>query len=561
MADDDAPTDDVLEDDASDETAADADLEDEAPAYSTPRLEAIRAPVPGDAPAGIDMKYEDEFQELKDQIDAMGAATGDVSFDEIVNLATSILSDKSKDLTVASYLILGLTRTSGYAGVAEGLASVRAVVEGFWEDAFPPLRRIRGRQSALQFVAERTSDWVKQNKSVLEDRDAIEVAQAEVAALQAFVTETMGEDAPAFSGLNRELRERLRLTPKPAAPEPEPEPEPEPKADAPAAAAAPAAPQAPASTPAPASGGGGSSTYTTVSEAQSAIFQIAGFLRSQDPNSATAVSLQRAARWDAIPQAPPTGAIPDPPEDVRQIYAGMVSSGNHAVLIKEGEGAFARPPFHFWLDLQRLLATSYKAMGPPGAAALSALEAATAALVRRLPALPTLTFLYGTPFADPLTIAWLDEIASSEEGGGGGGGSGLSPATEEAIQEAREKASGGDVPGAVAMLMTDAGAPRDRFERTVTAAELCLSAGRHDVALGLIEDADEAIQKHRLDIWDPTTAARALRILHTSSAARIGSATSPAQVEALSARANEAFSRLTRIDPAHAMRSTKPPAK
>ncbi len=47
-------------------------------------------------------------------------------------------------------------------------------------------------------------------------------------------------------------------------------------------------------------------------------------------------------------------------------------------------------------------------------------------------------------------------------------------------------------------LTADAGAPRDRFERTVAAAELCLGAGRADVALGLLETADAAIQAHQL---------------------------------------------------------------
>ncbi|MGB3543457.1 type VI secretion system domain-containing protein, partial [Rubrivirga sp.] len=175
------------------------------------------------------------------------------------------------------------------------------------------------------------------------------------------------------------------------------------------------------------------------------------------------------------------------------------------------------------------------------------------------PALPTLSFLGGTPFADPLTIAWLDKIASSDEGGGGGGG-GLSPATEEAVKDAREKASGGDVPGAVSALMAEAGAPRDRFERTVTAAELCLGSGRPDVALGLLDGADEAIRLHRLDVWDPATASRALRTLYTCSSALLATAKTPERAQALSAQADDAFARLTRLDPAHAMRSTKAPA-
>lgn len=540
-------TDGAPEGDAPEEEAP----EDDAPApFSTPRLESIRAPISGDAPGGIDMKYEDDFQELKAEVDALGAATGDVDFDRIVDLSTTILSERSKDLTVAGYLILGLTRTQGYAGVAEGLAAVRAVTEGFWEDAFPPLRRMRGRQAALQFVAERTSAWVKDEKATPADRESLEQALTEIESLQAFVMEAMGDQAPAFSGLGREVREALRRLPKPKAPEPDPPP---------AAAASPgAAPQAAAqAAPAAQASGspGESASYSTVSEAEVVAVRVAGFLRSEAPFSATAVSILRAVRWDAIAQPPPTGVIPPPREPQRKAFEAMATSGNHAGLVTQAEGTFSQPPFHFWLDLQRLTAAALKALGAPAAAALAALETHTAAFVRRLPALPTLTFQDGTPFADPLTISWLDEIAMSEGGGGGGATS----ASDAAIQEAREQAATGDVAGAVASLMAGAGAPRDRFERAVTAAELCLGAGRPDVAVGLLDGAEDDINTYRLDVWDPAMASRALRVQHASCTGLILLTADPARKKVLLDRAETVFNRLTRIDPAHAMRATKPP--
>lgn len=550
------PDPDTVEDDSVEEPSDEESASAEAPdVFTTPRLESIRTPIPGGAPGGIDMKYEDDFQTLKAEVDLLGAATGDVDFDKIVDLSTQILSEKSKDISVASYLILGLTRTAKYEGIAEGLAAVRSVTESFWEDAFPPLRRMRGRQAALQFVAERTSAWIQDNKAEPGDRESLTHAQAEAEALQAFVTESMGEDAPAFSGLVRELREQLRRLPKPKPPKEDPPPAKEPDASstadpAPSSASAPAAPS-------PASGGDAS--FSTPSEAERVVMKVATFLQEEDPYNATAFAIRRAVRWNGLTTPPPPGVIPPPPGHRRDALAGMVTAGNHPLLVSQGEGTFPQAPFHFWLDLQRLLATSLKTLGPPAAAALSVVESTTAALVTRFPSLPSLTFQDGTPFADPMTMSWLEELTASD--GGGAGGSEMSAESEAAIKEARDQAAGGDVPGAVAALMANAGAPRDRFERTVIAAELCLGAGRADVALGLLETADDAIRTHQLDVWDPGTASKALRLIHTCCSQLVPTAGSPDRASALNERASDAFNRLSRLDPAHAMRSTPAPKR
>ncbi len=516
---------------------------------TTPRIEAIRAPIPGDAPAGVDMTYEDDFQALKAQVDALGAATGDVDFGAIVDLATTILTERSKDLTVASYLTLGLTRTAGYAGIAEGLAATRALVEGFWDQAFPPPRRMRGRQAALQFVAERASTWIQTERATPDDRQSLAHAEAEASALQAFATEAMGDDAPAFSGLVREVREQIRRLPKP---EPEPVADAEPSSD-PSAAPRPVD-AAPAPTPASASPTGADVAFTTAKEAGLVVMKVAQFYREADPLDAVPFSLVRAVRWGAVAGTPPSGRIPPPLAARRDALAGMATAGNHAVLVREGEASFQQSPFHFWLDLQRLVATALQALGPPAAAAHTAVVDATAALVRRVPALPSATFQDGTAFADPLTRAWLDEVAAPagaivprEES-----------ASADAIQEARTQAAGGDVPGAVAGLMAGAGAPRDAFERRVAAAEMCLGAGRPDVGLALLDEADDALRAHRLDVWDPTAASAALRLLYTCATALQASAPAPRKA-ALAERADDAFARLARLDPALAMRTTPPP--
>ncbi len=508
-------------------------MSDAPPPLSTPRLDAIRAPLPG-APAGIDLAYEDDFQSLKTDVDALGSVGGGADYGTIVDKAAAILESRSKDLTVACYFAFALPRVSGFAGMAEGAAAVRAVAEGFWEDAFPPLRRMRARQSAMQFMIERMTAWAEPERPTPADRESLEQALDELTALQTFTTEAMADDAPAFSGLTRILREALRSLPEPVAAAPEPSSEP---ADGAPPPAAPVVVDA---------------EIASVSDAQSAVFRAAAFLREQSAYDPTAAQLVRAVRWGELTGAPPADGgrtlLPAPPPHQREAFAAMLAGGQFDALATAGEDLFQEPPYHFWLDLQRYIAT---ALGQVGAAdAQAAVTDATAALHRRLPTLATLAFDDGTPFADPTTAAWLDEIAAA---GGGGAPPARSP-LDVALADARAQAGAGDVPGAVAALVGGAGAPRDRFERSVVAAELCLAAERPDVALALLDDADEAVRVHRLDVWDPPAARDALRLVYAAATALLAGGVDDDRTAVLRVRADDAFARLARVDPGLAMR-------
>src|SRR5690606_30138406 len=121
----------------------------------------------------------------------------------------------------------------------------------------------------------------------------------------------------------------------------------------------------------------------------------------QNPYDAMAAQLVRAIRWGEIEQAPPSDGgrtlVPAPPPHQREAFASMLAASQFDVLASAGEDLFPEPPFHFWLDLQRMIATALQALGPPAHAAHVAVTDATAALVRRLPTLSSLAFDDGTP--------------------------------------------------------------------------------------------------------------------------------------------------------------------
>lgn len=115
-------------------------------------IEALAAPVPGPNPAGEDLRADfttgADFQRLRDlrtrvraqerAADAADDETRPVAeWREIVALGTDLLTHRSKDLEIAAMMIEGMARLHGYAGLRDGFALTRALVDRYWDGLFP----------------------------------------------------------------------------------------------------------------------------------------------------------------------------------------------------------------------------------------------------------------------------------------------------------------------------------------------------------------------------------------------------------------------------------------
>ena len=118
-------------------------------------LEPILAPISAESPTGADLRldYADgaPYRQLKDARQAARAAErrqeadGDAALQPalppewrvIADLAPSVLATRSKDLEVAVWLAEALLRTRGMAGLADGFAVLRGLVERFWSGLHP----------------------------------------------------------------------------------------------------------------------------------------------------------------------------------------------------------------------------------------------------------------------------------------------------------------------------------------------------------------------------------------------------------------------------------------
>ncbi|ENI5113171.1 ImpA family type VI secretion system protein, partial [Escherichia coli] len=75
------------------------------------------APVTPDNPAGDDAGYDDDFQQMREEVNKLsGADAGIVS-----QLAEKLLTTRTKDIRVATWYIWARLRQDGEKGLADGL--------------------------------------------------------------------------------------------------------------------------------------------------------------------------------------------------------------------------------------------------------------------------------------------------------------------------------------------------------------------------------------------------------------------------------------------------------
>jgi len=117
------------------------------PTETTIDIAAILKPIPGENPAGKDIRDSKEFDLLKearreeealDQGDwKRDAKTAD--WPKAIQTATKILTTQSKDLQVAAWLVEALLKRHGFAGLRDGLKVLHGLHEKFWDGLYPAI--------------------------------------------------------------------------------------------------------------------------------------------------------------------------------------------------------------------------------------------------------------------------------------------------------------------------------------------------------------------------------------------------------------------------------------
>ena len=115
-----------------------------------PLREDLLAPIPGDNPSGVDVRYDtklllyDKIKEARRQDDAL--AQGDwqherkvADFPLVAKLAQEALATQTKDLQLAAWLAEAMLHMESFGGLRQGLTLCNGLVANFWETLYPPI--------------------------------------------------------------------------------------------------------------------------------------------------------------------------------------------------------------------------------------------------------------------------------------------------------------------------------------------------------------------------------------------------------------------------------------
>jgi type VI secretion system protein ImpA len=108
-------------------------------------INAILTPIPGDNPAGEDLRYTDVYERIKearraDDMLNQGDWQHEVkrsNWTAVVDIAGEALGTRTKDIQIAVWLIEGLIKKQGFVGLNAGLTILESFIRDFWDRVYP----------------------------------------------------------------------------------------------------------------------------------------------------------------------------------------------------------------------------------------------------------------------------------------------------------------------------------------------------------------------------------------------------------------------------------------
>ena len=432
----------------------------------TALIEAVLAPVPGDAPAGKDLRYDPRYEQVKEaRREDLVLPEGELATDRKVadytvalKISRALLEKETKDLQLAAWFAEAMLKREGLSGLATGLHVVGGMLDTFWDGCFPawdaddpelragPLEWIGGKfdlparmvaiaplgVTFLDYQVSRTVPTETEAEANLEKRElratalsegkpAPEVIDRAIAdANKSFYKVVVADVTAATVALaalekiadvrfGRDAPSFLRL--RSALDEI--------KRTASATLAQkliddpdPIAEEAITDAAPVDESGPQSPEPVSAADAARRIAVSSTFLRKLDPTAPGPYLTLRGLRFGELRAAAATGevnprALEAPTTAIRSRLKGLLLDGKWPELLEMCEVVMATPPARGWLDLQRYALTACENLGGGYEAVGSAIRDEVRVLIKAIPQLPEMTLMDDTPTANAETKAWL----------------------------------------------------------------------------------------------------------------------------------------------------------
>lgn len=460
-------------------------------------------PVSSTRPTGEDPGYDDDFQRIREEVNKLsGIDTG-----LICTLAEKLLTTTAKDIRVATYYCWARLHQDGENGFAEGLELLAGLLQRYGTQLHP--QRERSRKPALEWLAgSRVLDSLSLWPEVVRD-DALRTAGALLLIRDSLESEPEAT-RPKLDALHSALESRLikaggmdAVVPQNASNKAQTQISHTTESDAP--------------------------VLRRITSGQDLLAQartLTGYLREQPDGWLAAHRLMKSLRHDTLRAIPAPDAegktrIEPPRADQRAMLKRLYLQQSWLEILEQADSTFSRGANHLWLDLQWYI---HQALVKSGQDVLAdIITADLKGLLRRLTGLETLAFNDGTPFADEVTLNWINQSVLDDISGWRDEPVGAVSETDNDIlalePEALEKADTDGLDATLHWLQTRPGtdSTKDKWLLRLLMARVAEQKGRNELALHLLGELDGAAQSITLTQWMPTllfeVKSRRLRLL------------------------------------------------
>ncbi|EMB9089958.1 type VI secretion system protein TssA [Klebsiella michiganensis] len=336
-------------------------------------------PLSADKPAGDDPGYDDDFQQMREEVNKITGADSDL----ICRLAEKLLATVTKDIRVASYYAWARLHRDGESGLADGLELLAGLMQGFGEQLHP--LRERSRRAAFDWLAgQRMLDSLSLYPEA-GSTDALRISGALLLMEQA-------QEGTVPDALCSVLETRLLKSGGPDAVVPQN-----------------------VSDVSPSQANNYTLALSPITSGQELLTQariLAKYLGDQPEGWLAAHHLMKSIRHDTLNQLPPLSAegrtrIEPPKPDQRALLKRLYLQQSWTELLEQADGMFSRGANHLWLDLQWYIHQALLKAGREAEAAI--IQNDLKGLLTRLTGLEGLAFNDGTPFADEVTLNWIQQ--------------------------------------------------------------------------------------------------------------------------------------------------------
>lgn len=538
-----------------------------------------KAPIHPETPTGSDVRYDPDFEALQAEIDKLSLPSSSdvVDWKKVSESAARILSEKSKDLMVASYLGVGQIHLNRIEGFAVGATVLRDLLENYWETLFPPKKRMRGRVGAINF-------WIEKAEALLEgvnetaDVETLDTINKTLADLEALLNEYL-PDPPLLHAIKRHINNLIEQGGKTSPSATETEAKGDTRSDSNSKAAAesveqinpppepkqPARSQLDASTLPSEEPDKMESGQDAVKNANAGFQQIrsaGAFIFEKDPKNPDAYRYRRMAAWAKVSSLPPGngGKTQIPPPSAQEITSlrDLKNNANWHVLLQTTEQKLSR--FIYWFDLCRFSAEALFNLGPDYQRAHKAVCDETAFFVHRVPGVDDLAFSDGTAFADSETRQWLKNISLGNPADAAGQISLLAvdasaqenEGMDKILEEAKSLVKQQKTMKAVELIQKHLQSSSSEKGVLYWRSALCqilLGSEFKTLAVPHLEQIVADIDNYRLEKWEPSIALKGLSLAWTGFRSLADSQSND--------RADELLNRISRLDPAEALRLSR----